>query len=331
VLALTSLPNLSVTMAAPSNPHDNLFRALLDDPERARTLLQDYLPAEITVHFADAPPEPQDGTFVDEALRGSQSDRLFRVRLKSGRTAYVYTLLEHKSTPDVRTPVQVLGYMARIWQRHIANAQNPADEARQLPPIIPMVVYHGHAPWTVPTATIDAIAVDDDLRPYLRDFRYVLAETREIPYNQLASERALRAGLAALTCAFGRDVTVAILARVVRDLPDGHPIQRQVLEYIAQVYSTTEDAFRAAIRQARPEKEDNLMTTLAEKWKEQGKAEGMYELVIETLEARFGSLDSTQRDSIMNLSTDALSRLNRLAITAQTLDEALLAATNERS
>ncbi len=65
------------------------------------------------------------------------------------------------------------------------------------------------------------------------------------------------------------------------------------------------------------------MTTLAEKWKQESKAE----TVIETLEARFGSLDSTQRDSIMNLSTDALSRLNRLAITAQTLDEALLAAT----
>jgi len=65
------------------------------------------------------------------------------------------------------------------------------------------------------------------------------------------------------------------------------------------------------------------MTTLAEKWKQESKAE----TVIETLEARFGSLNSTQRNSGMNLSTDALSRLNRLAITAHTLDEALLAAT----
>lgn len=158
-------------MAAPSNPHDNLFRALLDDPERARTVLHDYLPGEITAHFADDPPVPEDGSFVDEALRGSQSDRLFRVRLKSGRTADVYALLENKSEPDVGTPVQMLGYMARIWQRHIANHENPSQEARQLPPIIPMVIYHGHAPWTVPTAAIDAIAAEDDLRPYLRDFR----------------------------------------------------------------------------------------------------------------------------------------------------------------
>jgi predicted transposase YdaD len=321
-------------MATPSNPHDHLFRALLDDPERARTLLRDYLPDGIVRHFADAPPEPVAGSFVDDALRGSQSDRLFRVHLTSGRAAYVYALLEHKSAPDLRTPVQLLSYMARIWQRHLAGTETPAGEARRLPPIIPLVVYHGRAPWTVPTAVIDAVAADDALRPYLRDFRYVLAETREVPYDDLASERALRAGLAALTYAFGRKVTTAILARLVRDLPDGHPLQRQVLEYITQVYDVTEDTFRAAIRDARPEQEESLMATLAEQWKQEGrqegktegKAEGKAETVLEILEARFGAIDPARRERVMRMSAPELSRLSARAITAPTLDDALAGA-----
>ena len=96
-------------MSVPKNPHDSLFRALLEDPQRARALIRDYLPAEITAQLADTPPEPVEGSFIDDALRGSQSDRLFRVQLVSGRPAFVDTLLEHKSAPDVGTPVLMLG------------------------------------------------------------------------------------------------------------------------------------------------------------------------------------------------------------------------------
>ena len=195
-------------------------------------------------------------------------------------------------------------------------------------------------------AVIDAIAADDDLRPYLSDFRYVLAETRAVPCDDLASERALRAGLAALTDAFGREVMVAILARLVRDLPDGHPLQGPMLEYIAQVYNVTEDTLRAAIREARPEREESLMTTLAAQWKQegktegkaqgkaegkaQGKAEGKAETVLEILEARFGAIDPARRERVMRLSTNDLSRLSARAITAATLDDALAGAADEQ-
>lgn len=151
----------------------------------------------------------------------------------------------------------------------------------------------------------------------------------------------MRARLATLTHACGRDVTVAVLARIVRDLPrDGHLLQRQVLQYIAEVYNhVTEDDFRAAIQQARPEEEENLMTTLAEKWKAEGKAQGkvegeatgMAKIVIETLEVRFGQLSSDQRQRVMGLSADALSRLNRQAVNADSLEGALADAANDRS
>lgn len=101
-------------------------------------------------------------------------------------------------------------------------------------------------------AVAECIDAGDTLRPYLRDFRYVLAETRTVPYDGLASDRGLRAGLAALYYAFSREVSVAILAQLLGDLPDRVPIERQVLEYIAQAYNLPEDILRAAIRQGTP-------------------------------------------------------------------------------
>ena len=120
-------------MAAPANnPHDGLFRALLDDPGRAGVVIREMLPQEIAAMIDAETPAPVDGSFVDEALTGSQSDRLFQVSLVSGAQAFVYVLMEHKSTVDPRTPLQLFSYMVRIWDRH---AQGKADRLRALPPI----------------------------------------------------------------------------------------------------------------------------------------------------------------------------------------------------
>ncbi len=88
----------SGTRTVPATPRDSLFRALVSDPGRAAALIRDHLPNRITGLLTDAMPVPPDGSFVDEALRGSRSDMLFKVELASGGPAFVYVLAEHKST-----------------------------------------------------------------------------------------------------------------------------------------------------------------------------------------------------------------------------------------
>ena len=97
-----------------ATPHDGLFRALVSDPGRAAALIRDHVPDRIVGLLADAPPVPLDGSFVDETLRGSQSDVLFKVELASGGPAFVYVLVEHKSYPDPGTPLQLANYMVTL-------------------------------------------------------------------------------------------------------------------------------------------------------------------------------------------------------------------------
>ena len=92
-------------MTTPANPHDALFKCLLDDPNAAAALIRDALPASIQDQLSSEAPVLVDATFIDPALRETRGDRLFQVLLKDGSPALVYVLLERDdirlNQPDV--------------------------------------------------------------------------------------------------------------------------------------------------------------------------------------------------------------------------------------
>jgi len=209
-------------------PHDALFRSLMSDPARAQAFLRDHLPAEIAGKLSDRPPRIADGSFVDDALRGTRSDLLLEVETRSGNPALVYVLVEHKSTPDPGLPLQLDGYMIRIWER---RARGEAGRLRPLPPIIPVVVYSGSARWTAPMSLAEMIAGDDPDLVFLPGQGYILLQIAKMSVGELSRHPLLRAVLLALTrraLAHRREVAPAVA--------EGSPLRRIVIRYISQVY-----------------------------------------------------------------------------------------------
>ena len=98
-------------MTLPFHRHDVFFRILARPPHRAAALIRDHLPPEVAalIDF-EHPPEPQEGNFTEGEGVNTQCDALFRVRLKGEENDYAYVLLEHKSSVDPGTPVQVARY-----------------------------------------------------------------------------------------------------------------------------------------------------------------------------------------------------------------------------
>ena len=151
-------------MSLPATPHGALFRALVASPDRVGALLKEYLPEPVAgLLDPDTPPEPMEGSFVDGDAARTQSDALFRVRLRTGHEARIYMLLEHKSEVDAATPLRILKYMINIWQREIA--EGTAKDG--LPPIVPLVFYHGQGRWTAARSVIEMIDAPDGLVPLL--------------------------------------------------------------------------------------------------------------------------------------------------------------------
>lgn len=313
-------------MPIPSQPHDALFRALLDSPRRAGALIRDHLPPDLAARLSADPPRLIDGTFIDGDLKETRSDRLFSVTLTDGRPALLYVLLEHKSTPDPRTPLQLLGYMAAIWTRY---AGRDGKRLGRLPPIIPLVFYHGARPWSVPTTVLDCIDADDGLRRWMAGLPYVIRDLGPIAYEELSRERAVRVALGALKYAFVRGDTAAILDRLLADLPDGDALELQILRYIVRVYDTTVDDLGDALDRVKRERRDELMPTIAQQWVQQGRAEGMVagraegkaEILLRQIRRRFGALPAELEARVRAADSDALDIISDRFIDARSLDD----------
>ena len=255
-----------------AHPHDKFLKALMDQPGVAGAFLRERLPKVIAELLAPGEPELVDGSFVDPELRASQTDRLYRVRSRTGRPAFIYCLVEHKSAPARRIALQLLVYLTRIWA-------GLDDGESLLPPIVPLVLYHGETEWRVPRFFANLLDAEDSMRPFLLDFPYVLVDLGAIPDAELSSHRTLRAGLAGLKYALRQGQQLEALEAIFRLLKDLSPeFRRTEFIYMIATYRWIDRAdLRRALRKAMPEREDEMLSIAAQEWKEEWKAEGRAE------------------------------------------------------
>jgi hypothetical protein len=182
-----------VRMQPSSNPHDAFFKELMTQPGAARAFLRERLPLDVVAVLADEEPELQPTSYVDEELGSHHSDLLYRVRAITGEFAFVYILVEHKSRPDKRVAFQLLRYMVRIWFQFLKDS-----DTLPLPPIVPLVVYHGAEEWTVAPDFASLVASIESLDAYRPNFLYVLSNLQSIADHQMSAFAVLRSGLLAL-------------------------------------------------------------------------------------------------------------------------------------
>ncbi len=159
-----------------SNPHDALFKGILGDPEHARGVLRAIVPPAVAEAIDWPTLTRQAGGFVDQALREQHTDLLYSATWRDGSEVLMYLLFEHQSTvpSDGLMAYRLLRYQVQIWERW--RLEHP--EAKALPMIIPLVLYHGTAPWPE-QRSFDALlavpaAVRPAVEPYLVRFAYLL-------------------------------------------------------------------------------------------------------------------------------------------------------------
>ncbi|MCB9744667.1 MAG: Rpn family recombination-promoting nuclease/putative transposase [Alphaproteobacteria bacterium] len=172
------------------SPHDRLVKSVLGEPRYAAQLFERFLPPELVAGLDLGALTRVDRSFVDEALSERHADLLFSVPLRSApgeppRLALAYLLFEHQSTPDPWMPFRLLVYMLRVWERW--RRDHPG--ARGLPLIIPLVLYHGEAPWSAPLDLAELIELPEGLRPALAEalphLRHALLDLSAIPEEVL--------------------------------------------------------------------------------------------------------------------------------------------------
>ncbi len=175
------------------HPHDALFRQIFADPLRAAELARAALPADVAQAIDWATLAPVPASFVDAELRDHEADLLFTASA-AGRSVLLYLLFEHKSVDERFTMFQLLRYVVRIWER--CRQEEPG--LRHLPPVLPVLLHHGSAPWRSPL--------------HLRD----LIESQGLPAGLLSVQPELSAVLFDLARLGEQELLEADLSRVVR-------------------------------------------------------------------------------------------------------------------
>ena len=207
---------------------------------------------------------------------------------------FLPTRIEHQSTVDPLMPLWVLLYLAGAW-KHWVEAHSGA---RSLPPIVPVVLYHGDAPWTaatslreiidLPPEAIDAAAV------YLPSLGFVLDDLCRVPDQDVrARELGVLGRLALLllkharslrSTGFGQDSLAAFLNEVgdlLALLPDRGDRTR-VFRYIIEVVEGAEpETLIEALGPAIPQDFREDVMTAAEKLRLEGHARGKKEGLVE--------------------------------------------------
>ena len=173
-------------------------RMVLKDPILCLQYLQDYVDATL---FKNVKPEDiEDMTEKYQAYLGIsfESDTVKKIHIRDLSDQddcgmiYFISLIEHKSQVDYDVSMQLLRYMACIWNEYAKemkkeNKNHLAKDFRY-PPIIPVVHYEGTGKWTAAMHLQERIAMYDGMEKYIPNFTYKLVKTQDFSNEELLAK-----------------------------------------------------------------------------------------------------------------------------------------------
>ena len=158
--------------------HDSGYHLLFSNPKLVEDLFRSFVPEPWVKHLDFATLERVNAKLHADNLERRDGDIIYRVSHTHGTHVYLYLLLEFQSTPDYWMAVRVGTYVFLLYQ-HLIREQLITAEAG-LPPVFPLVLYNGDAPWNAATdlSKLLNLAEGTPLRAWQPKIKYYLLEER---------------------------------------------------------------------------------------------------------------------------------------------------------
>ena len=275
------------------HPHDRLFRAVFSDARETARLLRSALPQDLSdkVHWDSL--RLIDGTFIDDALRESETDLLFEAGFgEEERPLRLYLLFEHQSSPDAWMRFRLLKYCCRIWEAELRDEPGLTT----LSPILPLVLYQGSREWQHSTEFADLFREEVRGWPWVPRFEHVLSDQTELDPGGVEGGVTARIAQLLMMAAAGRHAHAALegAAGLLASLGSGgaeNLFEILVLYVMATQDRATWETFTTALKRRESAQEGDTMAyahELLAEGREQGLDEGMQQGVqrgtVETVE-----------------------------------------------
>jgi len=263
-----------------TNAHDRFFREVFSKKDMARGFFRNFLPHDLLKHLNLDSLSIEKGNFVDKKLKEAFSDLLYSVKTDRGE-AFIYLLVEHKSFQDRMTAFQLLRYIVRILEQYVKQHK----DAKNLPLVVPVVLYHGRNRWQVPNSLRALFDLPDEaLARFIPDFEFPVRDLGRVPDENLRVASAIGAALLAMKYIWQDHGLISALDMIGNiyqksgKMYGGAEMFETLLRYVieaAKVDAANEEVFEEAITEAINIAGGDFMGTLAEKWFNQGMEKGV--------------------------------------------------------
>lgn len=262
--------------------HDRFAATLLRMPHLMLRLLRLLLPPEVLAVMRPGGLRLCSELLIDDQLRKKHADALYRIPLRGGRQIYLYVMFEHKSWQDPLTALQLLTYMISLMH-HLRR------EGQRLAVVIPIVIYHGHTPWSTAVTLRQLVDAPEPLRAFLPDNQVIVLDLPRAderlfagPLEYTARLRALIAGQLKAQLPQQLQQIFTMIARSREEKSSHKALIQDILNYLSEVARPEQagDLLAATLAGLQMESEDTMKSALdvwREKWRQEAIQEGLQE------------------------------------------------------
>jgi hypothetical protein len=309
--------------------HDALYHRLFSQPAMVAQLLREFVVEPWVADLDLDAMQRVNGKFHARGVR-RDSDVIWRIPLKTGGDAYLLLLLEFQSTPDRWMALRMMVYVGLLWQQLVKEKRLTPDG--RLPPVFPVVLYNGDPRWTMPVDLAPLIGLPEGspLWRWQPGMRYHVVDEGAFSEADLANRDTLAALLFRLENAREPEQIEALVDAAIDWFRrhDGFDALRELFATLAHRVVAMTEGTTPGVRVA-----ENLLevkTMLAnrpaewkQRWTQEGRREGVAEVLTDQLERRFGTLPDAVKDRIAAADPQALREWSLRLLDACSIDEVL--------
>lgn len=254
-----------------NNPHDKFVRETFSNIDRVTAFFEQFLPEDVRKQLDFTSLKISRESYIQSDLSEYLSDIVFEIRTLREQPLDLVLLLEHKSSPDKYTLIQVGHYLFSHWIKC-------REKRKSLRPIIPIIYYQGKKKWKAPNIKDLFPGITPSLSEYLPTLNHIFIALNSLSDQEIMTLKisSLAAALFAQKGKFDQSEAFEELKRIFRLLSNSDADRNFILMlsvYIISVSNIKPPIIIEAMENMSSEIKEKIMTTY-EQLIEQGRKEG---------------------------------------------------------
>jgi predicted transposase/invertase (TIGR01784 family) len=304
--------------------HDVGYKSLFSHPEMVEDLLRGFVHEDWVRDLDFSTLEKVPGNYVTPKRSTRESDVVWRLRWKGNSVLYVYLLMEFQSTVDPSMALRMMVYLGLFYQDLLKRGETTSSG--KLPPVLPLVLYNGYAPWGAAREISELIEeVPGGLERYRPRLRYCLLDEMRMADSELASLRNLAAAMIRLEKSRGTKAMEPVLEAASEWLRERglEELRKSFTEWVLKVLLPSRirgirfpedldlEEVKAMLAESGLSWSDQWMQEGVEKGRQQERQDALSKargVLLRDLERRFGFLPEEIRQRV-----DAINSIEELA------------------